>query len=821
MASRLWEGVSKAVFGSSSSSGGGGGIIGNNNNNNKEAGKDITAQSQSPLSSSTPSSSSSTSPSSSTSLFTTAVMDLSTNLDSYWNYVESTVQYATESTYLTVASIVSPFYDSSFPSNDDDYDYDNTKKAITSHNNTYNDVKTMIDSRNREQRTCNTSSFLLRMAANRRYATTAPTSATATATTPATTTTTTTDPSHRSTSLSSQQHHHHHHHHHRVLSWDVITKNPYNVVRGRQPFHHKKQSISAVRSFLALVPVEEDRHDDRHDDAPSKQHHPYQHRQREQQQQQQPREEDDGTATEDHVDENFVEDVTGTRATSKATASGPHGQHFHSRSDTAAASDPLLSPLGGTQQQQQHHSYNHPRVVRSYADSDHNNNNNSNNHQRAQKNKNRDELASQVAEGTLRALRDIALEEALELNAALRFWSHRWERPLLSWWEAGPVIWWTRSSPTGGYRHFVVGERVAQLQAVLARRCAAIGELQEHLLRAGWQQGVAQWGVLDQFQTVSGVDGSIKKQRQQQQQQQQQHRHHQLQEQQQQQRTNVNVVPQPPQPMLNPPSRLSMPNKEELEDSQQSSSSSPRLPPRPPPPQPFTSMQSGSSIDERSVSHHSYRSRSFRRQSSHVGSGVADNTANDMTGITQQPTSAHVLVKRGDGEGLYTDHPAFVAEWAVEAIALVRSHLYRASNGMVKLPYEEHWVADLEDDPSKIIPVWVSRVYHPIDSNHNNHSDNEAAVCTSLRVTDLNLMMTEVSELLNAMEDIMTLQRQRRLERMKPPGWLRRNWYVSATVGPAILWLLWTGSIRSIVTNTLSRIRTFVHERFTERFMAM
>ena len=124
-----------------------------------------------------------------------------------------------------------------------------------------------------------------------------------------------------------------------------------------------------------------------------------------------------------------------------------------------------------------------------------------------------------------------------------------------------------------------------------------------------------------------------------------------------------------------------------------------------------------------------------------------------MTGITQQPTSAHVLVKRGDGEGLYTDHPAFVAEWAVEAIALVRSHLYRASNGMVKLPYEEHWVADLEDDPSKIIPVWVSRVYHPIDSNHNNHSDNEAAVCTSLRVTDLNLMMTEVSELLNAMED--------------------------------------------------------------------
>uniref|UniRef100_A0A7S3L1P6 Uncharacterized protein n=1 Tax=Amphora coffeiformis TaxID=265554 RepID=A0A7S3L1P6_9STRA len=190
-----------------------------------------------------------------------------------------------------------------------------------------------------------------------------------------------------------------------------------------------------------------------------------------------------------------------------------------------------------------------------------------------------------------------------------------------------------------------------------------------------------------------------------------------------------------------------------------------------------------------------------------------------MTGLAQQPTAAHVLVKRGDGEGLYTDHPAFVAEWAVEAIALVRSHLFRASNGMVELPYEENWVADLDDDPSKILPVWVSRVYHPNNNSHISNNDEEES--TSLKVTDLNLMMTEVSELLNVMEDIMALQRQRRLERMKPPGWLRRNWYVSATVGPAVLWLLWTGSIRSIVTNTVSRIRTFVHERFTERFMAI
>jgi hypothetical protein len=48
------------------------------------------------------------------------------------------------------------------------------------------------------------------------------------------------------------------------------------------------------------------------------------------------------------------------------------------------------------------------------------------------------ETASQLAEGTIRALRDLALEEAVELQSALRYWNYRWERPLLSWLEAGP-----------------------------------------------------------------------------------------------------------------------------------------------------------------------------------------------------------------------------------------------------------------------------------------------------------------------------------------------------------------------------------------------
>jgi hypothetical protein len=48
------------------------------------------------------------------------------------------------------------------------------------------------------------------------------------------------------------------------------------------------------------------------------------------------------------------------------------------------------------------------------------------------------EIASRLAEGTIRALRDLALDEAVELHDSLRYWTERWERPFLSWVEAGP-----------------------------------------------------------------------------------------------------------------------------------------------------------------------------------------------------------------------------------------------------------------------------------------------------------------------------------------------------------------------------------------------
>jgi hypothetical protein len=54
-------------------------------------------------------------------------------------------------------------------------------------------------------------------------------------------------------------------------------------------------------------------------------------------------------------------------------------------------------------------------------------------------NNNTSENASHLAEGTLRAFRDIALDEAVELHSALKYWSYRWEQPFWSFLEAGPT----------------------------------------------------------------------------------------------------------------------------------------------------------------------------------------------------------------------------------------------------------------------------------------------------------------------------------------------------------------------------------------------
>eukprot|EP00536_Pseudo-nitzschia_multiseries_P012603 jgi/Psemu1/309251/fgenesh1_kg.491_\ len=60
-----------------------------------------------------------------------------------------------------------------------------------------------------------------------------------------------------------------------------------------------------------------------------------------------------------------------------------------------------------------------------------------------------------------------------------------------------------------------------------------------------------------------------------------------------------------------------------------------------------------------------------------------------------------------------------------------------------------------------------------------------------LSISDLPLMMNEVSGLLDIMEDIIDVQRARRLEKLKPPPWWRQNWFLVAMVPPSATYLLY------------------------------
>lgn len=176
-----------------------------------------------------------------------------------------------------------------------------------------------------------------------------------------------------------------------------FNKNPYNRVRGRYSQNGFNSSLSAVRSLLPLVA-----------DSANHEH-------------QEPLLVLRGIAeSQDDMDASVSEDNNYLLTAEKKQREGISSQ---SSTQNLYEPDPLDvsdRPIG----------YNN------------NNNNASNkkyNHNRPWNQHQNSETASQLAEGSVRALRDIALDEAVEFHAALRYWSDRWEDPMLSWLEAGPT----------------------------------------------------------------------------------------------------------------------------------------------------------------------------------------------------------------------------------------------------------------------------------------------------------------------------------------------------------------------------------------------
>ena len=166
-----------------------------------------------------------------------------------------------------------------------------------------------------------------------------------------------------------------------LMSW--MLKNSYSSVRGR---HHQPSSMSAVRSLLTLVPFDKNQAIYSHQrmDPESCLALPTVAL-------------DD--ATQQPVPPCILDDTIETRPTTVQPNVG-----------IMKSSSAIV-----TQQQQQPES---PLNISKSASSA--------------------ETASQLAEGAVRALRDIALEEGMELHGALRHWTDRWENPFLSWLEAGP-----------------------------------------------------------------------------------------------------------------------------------------------------------------------------------------------------------------------------------------------------------------------------------------------------------------------------------------------------------------------------------------------
>jgi len=404
------------------------------------------------------------------------------------------------------------------------------------------------------------------------------------------------------------------------------------------------------------------------------------------------------------------------------------------------------------------------------------------------------ETASRLAEGTIRTLRDLALDEAVELHNSLRFWNERWERPLLGWIEAGPTQWFSHP----GYRHQDTGQKVSQIQAVLARRCAAIGELQQHLIRAGWSRGVAQWGVLGQWTAVAGGDG---------------------------------LMEEESFPFMNNPS--SSPERQQKVSLNRSASLE-TLPHATTVGASFI-LDDNANIDIHDNNHEEEETKFIFTADKFNTSSRNKKYSSSRKRKVQHYTQANVFVHNARGGRVLNDDAALAA-WSVDAIRVVRDQLYRARNvSNQPLPFVQNWTAPMHvsttnmppsvkrtvsgptgssstlemstnslediddeidhDDNALGLPLWATE-----DAGTSSQEDDDGILITpsttatnsgTIIISNLRLMAAEVEQLLDCMEVYMQDQRNRRSSKLKPPSRMKRQWYIYAVGFPAGFYLVY------------------------------
>lgn len=199
------------------------------------------------------------------------------------------------------------------------------------------------------------------------------------------------------------------------------------------------------------------------------------------------------------------------------------------------------------------------------------------------------------------------------------------------------------------------------------------------------------------------------------------------------------------------------------------------------------------------------------------------------------------------------DDPA-LAEWSIDAMSLVRRQLFRAANGQVLLPYSENWAEG--DNQSRLsydaagsfmiegettatdetvagskLPLWASvRVASEDEEvtaagSHHAGGEEEIELHNRIQISDLPLLVNEVSELLDIMDSVMQLQRARRLEKLKPQKWWKRNWYIGALAIPPVLYLTYKASYNGFgvpfLQNTARQFAHFFREHVVDPFLGM
>lgn len=191
---------------------------------------------------------------------------------------------------------------------------------------------------------------------------------------------------------------------------------------------------------------------------------------------------------------------------------------------------------------------------------------------------------------------------------------------------------------------------------------------------------------------------------------------------------------------------------------------------------------------------------------------------------------ASVFVGKKHGDGIFVDDPAFLAEWSVDAMKLIRRHLFRAGNGRVPIPCVSNWEyaswPDESPSPERKLPLWAKvAVANDSDTTVETELCPHDPTPQRVSITNLTLMVSEVSELLDVMEGMMALQRRRRLDRLQAPSWLRSNWYLVAFYTPVVALvarrLSTKGYGKQAIKFVVLRVATFFRERVVDPVAAM